>query len=286
MTAALALAANQGGSRPAKLVMLQAPISGNQSAVVPIPILEIQDASGRRVHNSEMEVKVEAVGDSATVVGSSTVTTVEGRATFNRIALGLAAPAGTQLRFSAKGLEPVTVVLDSPGGATLWLDRANLNGQMLQSEHRQLTVHPGELIQGEVRLRYSAYWPAASVILGAFPSWGDKRKSFVTVSALATPIVDAVSRHELSIPGPDTPGDYHLVLSFAAETDARWIASGTNWAVGAPVWDDGNDLADLTASDVAEANATGQLSRPWLFQQSRAFISEAVATTVIEVRVR
>ncbi len=286
VVSALAVLANQGADRPARLVVLQAPISGNQSALVPVPIVEIQDGSGRRVRNRSIDVLVEAVGDSARVVGSTSVTAVDGLATFNRVALGASAPGGTQLRFSAKGLDAVTVVLDPPGGATLWLDRADLNGQTLLPEHRQLMVQPGEMIRGEVTLRYSAYWPAASVILGAFPSWGDKRESYLTVSALATPAVEAVSRHTLALRGPDTPGEYHLVLSFAAETDARWIASGTNWAVGTPMWDDGNDLADLSGAEVAEANARGQLRRPWFFQHIAGYKPLALATTVIEVRVR
>lgn len=99
-------------------------------------------------------------------------------------------------------------------------------------------------------------------------------------------MVDAVSRHSLSIRAPETPGDYHLVLAFAAETDARWIASGTNWAVGSPMWDDGNDLADLTRDEVAEANERGQLTRRWYFQHMQRYDLQPTATTVIEVRVR
>ena len=187
MVAALALFANVGASRPARLVLFQAPIAGNASALIPAPIIEVQDASGRRVRDAKIEVHVVAVEDSTSLLGTRTVTTAGGMATFNNVSLAVNALERTTLRFSAEGLAPVTVTLGSPVGPTLWLDHAELNGQELTPDHQVVTISPGAAIRGEVTLRYSAYWTAASVILGAFPNWGDKRESFVTISALPTP---------------------------------------------------------------------------------------------------
>jgi len=286
MVAILALVANRSTSRPARLVLVQAPISANSSAIVPAPVIEVQDASGRRVRDADVEVRVDAGGDHSYLVGTTSVRPVQGLATFNDIAVSPDAPQDLALRFSAEGMQPVTTRLAGIEGPTLWLDRARLNGQELTPASRVVTIAPGEDIRGEVVLRYSAYWAAASVILGAFPGWGDKRENFVTISALATPVVDAMSRHLLSIPGPDRPGDYHLVLAFAAETDARWIASGTNWAVGTPIWGDGNDLADLPDSALDQANRLGHLRLDWYFRQIQGYDQVIVATTTIEVRAK
>ena len=251
---------------------------------MPTPILEIQDASGRRVRDAKVAVLVEIIGGPGRVLGTTTVDAREGVVTFDQIAFGGDAGGGSVLQFSAEGLPAVRVAL--PGGETmgLWLDRAELNGQALTPINRVLSLNPGETIQGEVSVRYTALWPAASVILAAVPTWGDKHTSFVNVSALPTPVVNAMSRHLLTIPGPDAPGDYFLVLAFAAETDAKWIASGTNWIIGAPIWDDGNDLADLTANDVAVGNAQGMLHPDWIFKNGRQ--PGFLPATVLKVQVR
>jgi len=227
---------------------------------------------------------VEMAGDLTGLRGTTTVTAREGVATFDRVSFGPVVGSDVVLRFSAEGLPLVSVALPNGAEQGLWLDQAVLNGQALSPANRILHLRPGEMIRGEVTIRYSAFWPAASLVLAAVPTWGDKRKDFVTVSSLPTPVVNAVSRHSLSLAGPDAPGDYHLVLAFAAETDAVWIASGTNWGIGRPIWDDGNDLADLTTEDVAAANAQGSIHPDWIFKNGRR--KGYLPTTVIEVRVR
>lgn len=284
MVGALALVADRASSRPARMELLQAPISASTSTVMPTPIIEIQDASGRRVQDARVSVHVEIVGKPGVVAGTTTVEAREGVATFDQIAFGDEAGNRPMLQFSAEGLPALRVTLPGTETQGLWLERAELNGQALSPTNRVLRLRRGERIQGEVSVRYTTLWPAASVILAAVPSWGDKRTNFVNVSALPTPVVNGMTRHRIAIPGPDAPGDYYLVLAFAAETDARWIASGTNWIIGAPVWDDGNDLADLTAADVAVANARGALHPEWIFKNGRE--PGILPATVLRVEVR
>jgi len=286
MLGAVAFVVDRGASRPSELVLLQAPISGNQSSIVPVPIVEVRDKRGRRVQDAQLEVRVDAVEGPGLVLGTTAAVTKSGIATFNGIGLALDAPLGTTLRFSAPGMKPLTVTLAGAETTTLWLEHASINQQALTPDSPVLTLAPGEAIEGEVVLRYSAYWTAASIILGAFPTWGDKHQNFQTISALATPVRDAVVRFPLNLPGPERPGDYHLIFAFAAETDSRWIASATNWSAGAPMWDDGNDLADLEGPALDEANQTGYLTVSWYFTNINGYDTQRTPATVIDVRVR
>ena len=276
---------SRGASRPSRLVLLQAPLAGSESGIVPVPVIEVQDASGRRVRDAHVVVQVEMVDIPHGVLGETAVTVDNGLATFDRITFAPRLPPGVSLRFSADSLPPVSVSVLGEDDLWLKLDRAELNGQTLSSENRALRIRPGETIQGDLTLRYSAVWPAASVLLVAAPNWGDKRTNFVTVGPLATPAKNAISRSHLTIPGPPVPGVYRLILSFAAETEGVWIASSTNWKVGTPVWGDGNDLADLIDANAKEADVSGRLHGTWLFKNTgrQPFAS---AVTTIEVRVR
>lgn len=56
---------------------------------------------------------------------------------------------------------------------------------------------------------------------------------------------------------PAPPGHGHLVLVFGAEDSAAHLMSATNWAVGPPVWGDGNDLAGMPEADVQAMRRTG-----------------------------
>jgi len=53
------------------------------------------------------------------------------------------------------------------------------------------------------------------------------------------------------------PGTYPLLVVFAAETELRFVASGTNWLLREPVWNDGNDLADFTPEQVEALRRDG-----------------------------
>ena len=42
----------------------------------------------------------------------------------------------------------------------------------------------------------------------------------------------------------------------------RFVASGTNWLLGTPRWNDGNDLADLGPRQLEELERSGHFSWP------------------------
>jgi DNA-binding SARP family transcriptional activator len=273
-----------GASRPVRLALAQVPLSGDESRVIPVPVVEVQDAAGRRVRGAPTVVRVEMVGAPDGIRGEASVTTRDGLARFDRIGIHVfSLDSPRTLRFSADHLDSVEAVLPATSSNVLRLEGARINGQTLAPDRPVVTLHRGEAIDGVVTIRYSAQWPAASVLLGAFPNWGDRTSNYVAISSLATPVQDAILEHTVHVPGPEKPGRYRLILAFFAETEVRWIASGTNWKVGHPVWHDGNDIVDLSPDDLARAGSLGRIVRSWLFTNGRLDIT--LPMRVIEVRV-
>lgn len=273
----------RSGFLPASLALVQPPLAGNDKGLVPIPVVEIRDRSGRRVRKGGEFVTVEMEGDPNGLVGTTVAKLVEGHATFDRVTFRDGTRSGQTLLFMANGLPFLRHTLRPMEAAALHLERGMLNGQILAPDSPLVILRPGEQVRGELFLRYDAFWAAASVILVAVPTWGDKQSSFVTLAGVATPTTGAGLRQSVVIEGPRAPGEYHLLLAFAAEPDGRWIASGTNWKVGEPIWGDGNDLADLPRDSIAAGSARGSLRPQWTSENGR--VPAVLAITSIVVRV-
>lgn len=283
--AGLAMAA----ARPYRLALVVPPITASQDlGLVPAPVVEVRDWRERLVSSATDTVHVAVVGGRALLRGATAVAAVNGRATFS----DLLAPRVEQpmaVRFWARGILPVQVRIDPDDDASssLRLVSAMLNGQQLGPSARRLDVAAGDSITGTVQFRYTSAWGAASVMLGAVPTWGDRRTDFVTVGPLVTPARDLVRHASLAILAPRRPGCYHLIFAFQAEGNMEQIASGTNWSVGHPVWGDGNDVAGWSNEQLAEANRAGAV-RSWLLRRrARGTRAEEywVPATVIDVAV-
>lgn len=106
-------------------------------------------------------------------------------------------------------------------------------------------------------LEYSSYWGSASVILGAAALWGDRKTNFLDLAPLFTPAEDQPRRTRIRFTAPETPGIYHIVIAFDAEGSVEDFMSGTNWRLPEPIWNDGNDIADWTPEQLAQAKAHG-----------------------------
>ncbi len=63
---------------------------------------------------------------------------------------------------------------------------------------------------------------------------------------------------------PEAPGPYHIVIVGAAQKTAAQVASGTAWAHGAPVWENGTDVAAWPESLLARASGSGSAWAPWI----------------------
>ncbi len=55
------------------------------------------------------------------------------------------------------------------------------------------------------------------------------------------------------------------MFAFDAEGNVEDFVSGTNWRFPGPIWNDGNDIADWTPAQLAQANTRG-LVDSWYVQ--------------------
>lgn len=90
------------------------------------PVIRVQDASGNLVPTATNAITV-AVGGGATLIGTATVSAVNGVATFSGV--GVSAPAGTYtLTYSSSGMEAATQqIVVSPGTPTQYVVTASSN---------------------------------------------------------------------------------------------------------------------------------------------------------------
>ena len=255
-------------SPPTQAAFVVAPVEADPT-LVPSPVIELQDDQGRRATSAGDTVYADVPGGQAHLVGQTALRANHGRAIFEALDLILSDSAQQLgkpviVRFWAKGLRPVEWSPTSLPRPALFLERGTLNQQILTPPNPSIVVTVGDSISGDLHLRYTSPWSAASVLLGGTSTWGDKRSNYFTIKPLVTPLKDGRQHIRIRLEGPSRPGRYHLIVLFQAETDVKFIASGTNWTVGHPVWDDGNDVADWSPTQLTQANALGQVSNPVL----------------------
>jgi hypothetical protein len=68
------------------------------------------------------------------------------------------------------------------------------------------------------------------------------------------------------VTAPAKPAIYHILFAFQWEIGGDHVASATNWATGGDRWDDGNDIAEFTSSQIAESQKYGCAVDDWLMQ--------------------
>lgn len=161
------------------------------------------------------------------------------------------------------GLAAIKVtVLDQSQYRLALADGGMLNGQAIDATHRELTVGVGLNISGTVALHAeNDNCGGAIVPVEVTPTWGDHATSWTRV----TSHVDCGGEDlaaALQMTAPTTPGTYYIVFGELAQLNDGWIASMSSWNCGTRVWNDGNDLADLTESTLSRADANGWVVLP------------------------
>jgi hypothetical protein len=142
-------------------------------------------------------------------------------------------------------------------------------------------VDPGGALRGTIALRVLNQGPAFAVVpLIETPSWGRHQDSWKLISNLRPG--ESTWNAQIDERAPVESGTYYIVFAFHLETNGASVASATEWAMGQPVWDDGNDLAQLDPSQILQARQFGCVVNHWLTEDgSRLVYVPADAITVM-----
>ena len=247
-----------------------------------LPIaISFRDDNRALTRNTPSKVRFDLVDVSGSVRLSSDSASSVVRGDIDEDSLVLTGIGRFKLRVRAEGLPDVvtptiyatrryrTVEELLSVGPSVHVLSGTLNGVSVDSANRIVTVSPGAEISGEITVRAITDTRDASILMGAVALWGDRRENFIVLDALPAfgvhletfPFEDRLSERRLRV--PRQPGRYQIVIVWGTETEMRYLASATNWVLGAPRWNDGNDIADLTPQQLMEIERDGSVD--WMF---------------------
>jgi hypothetical protein len=147
---------------------------------------------------------------------------------------------------------------DSDGAyASVRIVAGTLNNQRVSWSQPSIQVEAGETITGLVTIRTSnTYTPGAVVPLGMHWSW-DQRGGAKQLISSDIPSTSTTWVAPVNFVAPDVPGEYWIVFASNAEFNLDQVFSCTNWQVGQVIWNDGNDLFDLSPRALLESSQSG-----------------------------
>jgi hypothetical protein len=148
--------------------------------------------------------------------------------------------------------------------------------------NRVVKASKGMALNGTVTLRVLNNGPGFAVapLIEAL-SWGNSRSSWVPIANLKPG--DTSVTAQVSARAPLEAGTYHIVFAFQLEMNGGNVASGTSWAHGGDVWDDGNEIARFDSSQIEEAQRFGCTVDPWLTKEGFQLFYVPADSITIEV---
>lgn len=243
------------------LTVVTQPMIDTAGPLVVAPVVEVRDVNDIRVAvDTTVTVEAEVFGGAFTLGGVRTVRTVAGIATFDSLMASGQVSNGVdwQLKFSAPGMpDAVSRRRSDAQPAAMWIEGGVFGGRAVDPRDPVVELARGDSLIGEVTVRFRTTWTAASVLLSMAPIWQDRTTSARIVTAMPTPVENGRRAVPVRLSGTRVPGRYRLVLVVAAESNADFAFSATSWKVGKPVWNDGNDVQDLSDSAFLSARTSG-----------------------------
>ena len=236
------------------------------------PRVAVYDGFGRR--RPELDVSVRVSGERTRVIGDTVQRLRDGRVQFERLALMPATRA-------ARGDDARPPVLTFAGPwwvrgtradvAGAWWDderdrfrvvRAVANGRPVRADHVIPLSTRDDSLHLTLTFEFTTDNATANYVVGAGPDWLPHDSSVVRVAGLPRPVVNAWQTVRIAVPAPRRAGRYHLIMAMGTEDSVDHLFSATNWAVGAPIWNDGNDLQDLTPAQRRFLRDSGWVAQP------------------------
>jgi hypothetical protein len=242
-------------------------------AIVPLAI-SFRDNADHVTRNTpkRVVVRLEQISGAATLGSDSVLQVRDGRTFPDSVVVH--GVGGFRLRLVAERLQSTATPTLYSSRVSRRLDElyhlgrlrvvaGSVNGVPVDSVHRVIPVRPGQPIDGTLQLNTITDVRAAANLLGAVPLWGDRVSNYLVLGALPAfgdyteqvQLRDRLTGRQLR--APIKPGRYPLLLIWHPETEMRYIASGTNWMLGTPQWNDGNDLQDLGPAELADIESQG-----------------------------
>ena len=155
-----------------------------------------------------------------------------------------------------------------------------INGATLSVTDPAVTVAAGSPIRGRLEVTVTnEHESSADFPVIETPTWGDAASSY-TVVAEHVPLGIHTVTVSVDRRAPDAPGTYYIIIAGAAETSPAYVASGTNWPVGEPRWNNGTDISGWSPTLIRSAMATGTAWAPWLGHSGRTKPAEVGAVAV------
>ena len=180
------------------------------------------------------------------------------------------------------GTVPGSVPQDT---SSLRVTGGTLAGQNVSSVNPSLTISPGASISGSFTVSITSTFPSNAVMsIGVTPSWGNPAASFADLGHFSTPTTNQTLTIPVSYVAPSTPGTYYIVAAFNGEFDAAHVLSCTNWTYGSAIWNDGNDVAAWSPSQITAAMSNGRAPGSLLFSDGMKPMNVPAAAITVTVQ--
>jgi hypothetical protein len=88
----------------------------------------------------------------------------------------------------------------------------------------------------------------------------------------------------ISLTAPSTVRTYYIIISPMSEYNAGEIVSATHWGYGSLVWDDGNDLFDLSSTQIQNGISSGSITHS-MFGSTGTYTDQSYGLTAIKLNV-
>jgi hypothetical protein len=233
------------------------------------PRIRVTDGFGRLRTDvrGQVSVALRSSHSEATLTGRTSVDVVNGYARFSDLTIAnlpeveLSDPPElvfTGLRSRASSTIPKGLFYPEQADR-LDLVRVTLNGADVDpSQPLRLVV--GDSLRLGLTLDYTTTLPTANIPLGVAVTWGPRAESVTRIVSLPRPVADGRLSTTIPLVAPPDTGHYHIVIAFGYEDSVDHLMSGTNWTLGAPVWNDGNDVHDLPEDYLRALNNLGRIA--------------------------
>lgn len=246
--------------------MTDIPAEDGSATLAIQPRIAVVNGFGQRLTNYRGEILVRGV--QGAVVGDTVIRPIGGLAQYERLAIlpraqGEADTTQFEFEFSSSRFAwPVRVPVAGAWGKAVDAFRpirVAVNGTEVDSAWT-VKVARDDSLRVSLTFEYSTHMPTSNYIVGAAATWLPRERSTVRLAGLPRPVRRAWQTSHFTLPSPPTPGEHHVIVLMDAEDSVDHIFSLTAWVLGLPRWNDGNDVLDLTPSQLRTLRQTGRLT--------------------------